>query len=53
MWKRLTSVLTVISLSTAVSQGLYFTFSRLLTPRKCTGMSMVLSSPTTIGAPWM
>src|SRR5215208_2005102 len=45
MWKRLTSVLTVISWVTAVSRGLYFTFSWLLTPRKCTGMFRTLPSP--------
>src|SRR5918994_3063602 len=39
MWKRLTSVFTVIGGNTAVSQGLYFTFSRLLTPRKCNEIS--------------
>ena len=39
MWKWLTSVFTVIGGNTAVSQNLYFTFSRLLTPRKCTEIS--------------
>src|SRR5918994_734252 len=44
MWKRLTSVFTVIGGNTAVSQGLCFTFSRLLTGRKCNEISSGMRS---------
>src|SRR5918994_7699698 len=39
MWKRLTFLFPVIGGNTAVSQGLYFTFSRLLTGRKSNEIS--------------
>src|SRR5215207_5991671 len=54
MWKLLTSVFTVIGGNTAVSQGLYFTFSLLLTPRKCNEISPGVHSRawSSVTLPW-